>query len=248
MERSGPLVHLDHLVLQVTEESRDLQVLMDSRVYLETKDLLENLANQAMSVFLENSVLWDKLDQGESVEFQGREVKWVPPVCRALKEYLVHPVQMDQREARGLLVQLVMGAPQVFRECLEREESLGLQDLKATEAQSVRKDQRVHQEMMVQEEPQVLLAHWDLLGLVERRVNPDQEGRLDPLAPEEDLDHEATQDQSALLDSLGLLALMANLESRERSESQVRKEMLAHLDPKAWLVHMDLLGQLVLLV
>lgn len=34
---------------------------------------------------------------------------------------------------------------------------------------------------------------------------------------------------------------MANLESKERLESQVRKEMLAHLDPKAWLVHMDLL-------
>lgn len=34
---------------------------------------------------------------------------------------------------------------------------------------------------------------------------------------------------------------MANLESRERLESQVKKETLDHLDPKAWLVHMDLL-------
>lgn len=218
---------------------------MDSRVCLETKDLPENLANQAMSVFLENSARWDKSDQGESAESQGREEKWVPRVCRALKEYPVHPAPMDQRAALALLVHLVMVALQVFRECLEREESLGLQGPKATEAPSVRKDQRAHPEMTVQEEPQVLLAHWDPLDQVERRESLDQEGHPDPPAPEEDLDQEVTRDQSAPLDSPGLLARMANLESRETLESQVRKEMLAHLDPKAWLVHTDLRVQWV---
>lgn len=106
---------------------------MDSRVYLETKDLLENLANQAMSVFLENLVLWDKLDQGESAEFQEREESWVLMVCRDLRVSLVHLVLMGQRAALAPLVHLVMSVPRVFRECLEREASLGLQGLKATE-------------------------------------------------------------------------------------------------------------------
>lgn len=34
---------------------------------------------------------------------------------------------------------------------------------------------------------------------------------------------------------------MASLESREKLVNQARKEMLDHLDPKAWLVLMDLL-------
>lgn len=75
-------------------------------------------------VFLENLVLWVRLDRGwvncidsnqsklefdylrlnwsylfsrESVEFLGREENWVQQVCRDLKEFLVHLVQMGQR-------------------------------------------------------------------------------------------------------------------------------------------------------
>lgn len=50
---------------------------MDSRVCLEIKALLENLENQVTKVFLESLVLWARLDQGESEEFQGREERWV---------------------------------------------------------------------------------------------------------------------------------------------------------------------------
>lgn len=42
-------------------------------------------------------------------------------------------VVFQLRAALALLVHLVMVALQVFRECLEREESLGLQGPKATE-------------------------------------------------------------------------------------------------------------------
>lgn len=132
---------------------------MDSRVCLEIKALLENLENQAMWVFPESLVLWDKLAQGESVEFLGRGESWVRLVCRDLRASLVHPVQMGQRVALVPLAHLVTWVLQVFRECQERGASLALLGLKVTEAQLVRKDQKVHLEMMVQEELQVLLAH-----------------------------------------------------------------------------------------
>lgn len=99
MERLGLQDPLVHLVLQETEESRDLQVKMASRVCLEIKGLLESLGNQVTKVFLENLVLWVRLDRGESVEFLGREENWVQQVCRDLKEFLVHLVQMGQRVA-----------------------------------------------------------------------------------------------------------------------------------------------------
>lgn len=132
---------------------------MDSRVCLEIKALLENLENQVTKVFLESLVLWDKLDQGESVGSLEREESWVRMVYRDLRVSLVHLVQMDQRAALVPLVHLVMWVLLVFRECQEKGASLALLALKVTEAQLVRKDPKVQPEMMVQEEPQVLLAH-----------------------------------------------------------------------------------------
>lgn len=131
---------------------------MDSRVCLEIKALLENLENQATWVSQENSVLWVKLDQGESVGSLGREESWVPLVCRDLRVSPVHLAQMDQRVALVLLVRLVTRVLQVFRECQERGASLVPLALKVTEAQLVRKDQKVQLETMVQEEPPVLSA------------------------------------------------------------------------------------------
>lgn len=93
------------------------------------------------------------------MEFLVREESWVQLVCRDLKEFLVHLVQMGQRVVLVLLVLLVMWVLQVFRECQEREAYLGLLGLKVTEEHLVRKDQKVHLEMMVQEELQVPLAH-----------------------------------------------------------------------------------------
>lgn len=93
------------------------------------------------------------------MEFLVREESWVQLVCRDLKEFLVHLVQMGQRVVLVLLVLLVMWVLQVFRECQEREAYLGLLGLKVTEERLVRKDQKGHLEMMVQEELRVLLAH-----------------------------------------------------------------------------------------
>lgn len=132
---------------------------MDSRVCLEIKALQENQGNQVTKVFLESLVLWDKLDQGESVEFLGREESWAQMVFRDLRVSLEHLVQMGQRVALVPLVHLVTWVLQVFRECQERGASLALLGLKVTEEQLVRKDQKVQLETMVQEEPQVLLAH-----------------------------------------------------------------------------------------
>lgn len=132
---------------------------MDSRVCLEIKALLENLENLATLVFPERSVLWEQLDQGESVEFLEREENLVQLVYRGLRVSLVHLVQMGQRAVLVLLVRSVTWVLQVCRECREREESLVLLGLKVTEAQLVRKDQKVQLEMMVQEELQALLAH-----------------------------------------------------------------------------------------
>lgn len=70
----------------------------------------------------------------------------------------MHPVQMGQRVVLVPLVYLVTWVLQVFRECQERGASLVLLVLKVTEEQLVRKDQKEQLEMMVQEEPQVLLA------------------------------------------------------------------------------------------
>lgn len=131
---------------------------MDSRVCLEIKAPLENLENQVTKVFLESLVLWVKLDQGVSVEFLEREEKWAQLVCRDQKESLVHLVQMGQRVALVPLVHLVMWVLQVFRECRERGASLARLDLKVTEEQLVRKDQKVHLEMMEREALQVRLA------------------------------------------------------------------------------------------
>lgn len=132
---------------------------MDSRVCLEIKALLENLENQVTKVFLESLVPWAKLDQGENVVFLEREESWVPLVCRDLRGSLVHLVQMGQRVVLVPLVYLVTWVLQVFRECQERGASLALLGLKVTEEQLARKDQKVQLEMMVQEEPQVPLAH-----------------------------------------------------------------------------------------
>lgn len=132
---------------------------MDSRVCLEIKVPLESLENQVTKVFLESSVLWVRLDQGESVEFLVREESWVQLVCRDLKEFLVHLVLMGQRVVPVLPVLWVMWVLQVFRECQERGASLVLLVLKVTEEQLVRKDPRVQPEMMAQEEFLVLLAH-----------------------------------------------------------------------------------------
>lgn len=98
------------------------------------------------------------MDQGESVVFQGREESWVQPVCRDLRVSPVHLVQMGQRAVLVPPVPLVTWVLQVFRECQERGASLALLGLKVTEEQLVRKDQKVHLETMVQEEPQALLA------------------------------------------------------------------------------------------
>lgn len=152
---------------------------MDSRVCLEIKALLENLESQVIKVFPESSALWVRLDQGVNVEFLEREENLVQLVCRDLKEYLVHLVQMAQRVALVLLVHSVMWVLQAFRECQERGASLGLLGQKVTEEQLVRKDQKVHLAMMAQEGPQVLLAHWDLLDLVVRRENLDPKDQLD---------------------------------------------------------------------
>lgn len=103
-------------------------------------------------------MLWVKLDQGVSVEFLGREENWAHLVCRDLKESLVHLVQMGQRVALVPPVHLVMWVLQVFRECQERGESLARLDLKVTEEQLVRKDQKVHLAMMEQGVLQVRLA------------------------------------------------------------------------------------------
>lgn len=132
---------------------------MDSRDCLEIRALQENLENQETKVFLENLVLWVKLDQGVSVEFLEREENWVQLACRGRRVFLVLLVQMDQRVAPVLLVHLVMWDPQVFRACQERGASLGHLGLKATEEQLVRKDLKVHLEMMAQGVPQVPLAH-----------------------------------------------------------------------------------------
>lgn len=132
---------------------------MDSRVCLEIKALLENLENQATKVFPESSVLWDRSDRGESVEFPGREESWVQTVCRDLRVSPEHLVQTDQRAVLVPLVLLVMWVLQVFRECQERGASLALLVPKVTEARLVRKDQKVQLETMVQEELQVPLAH-----------------------------------------------------------------------------------------
>lgn len=72
---------------------------MDSRVCLEIKGLLESLENQVTKVFPESLVLWVRSDLGESVEFLGREENWAQVVCRDLREFLVHLVQMGQRVA-----------------------------------------------------------------------------------------------------------------------------------------------------
>lgn len=93
------------------------------------------------------------------MEFLGREESWVQLVYRDLRVSLVHLVQMGQRVAPVPLVPLVTQDLQVFRECQERGASLALLGPKVTEAQLVRKDQKVQLEMMVQEEPQVPLAH-----------------------------------------------------------------------------------------
>lgn len=219
---------------------------MVSRVCLEIKVHLENLENQVTWVFLESLELWDKLDQGESEEFPGREESWEQLVCRDLRVSLVHLVQMGQRVAPDPLVHLGMWVLQVFRECQERGVSLVLLGPKVTEAQSVRKDQRVQLETMVPEEPQVLLAHSDPLDPVVRRENLDPKDHLDPQDPEECQDQEVTQAQLVLLDLPDLPVLMANLESREKWENQARKEMQDHQDLKAWLELTDPLGQLVL--
>lgn len=131
---------------------------MDSRVCLEIKALLENLASQATKVFLESLVLWAKLDHGESVEYLEREESWVQMVCRDLRVSPERLVQMGQRAALVPLVHLVTWVLQAFRECQERGASLALLGLKVTEEQLGRKDQKEQLEMTVQEEPQVLLA------------------------------------------------------------------------------------------
>lgn len=103
-------------------------------------------------------MLWVRLDQGESVGFLGREESWVQMVCRDLRVSPVLLAQMDQRAVLVPLVHLVMWVLQVFRGCQERGASLAPLGPKVTEAQLVRKDQKVHLEMMEQEEPQVLSA------------------------------------------------------------------------------------------
>lgn len=71
----------------------------------------------------------------------------------------MHLGQMDRRVVLALLVPWVMWGLQVFKECREKEASLGLLGLRATEEQLVRKEQKAQLETTVQEEPQVLLAH-----------------------------------------------------------------------------------------
>lgn len=70
---------------------------MDSRVCLEIKAPLENLENQVTKVFPESLVLLAQSDQGESEAFLEREESWVQLVCRDLKEFPEHLVQMGQR-------------------------------------------------------------------------------------------------------------------------------------------------------
>lgn len=132
---------------------------MDSRVCLEIKALLENLENQETWVFLESSVLWDKLDQGESVAFLEREENLVPLACRDLRASLVHLDQMGLRVVPVLPVPSVTRGLQVSRECQEREAFLAPLGPKATEAPLVRKDQKVHLETTAPEGSQVQSAH-----------------------------------------------------------------------------------------
>lgn len=158
MGRWAPPAPQVHLVLQETEESRDLQVSTDFRVCLGIKDHLENLGNQETKVSLENLAPWVRSDHGENEEFLVREENWVQLVCREPRESLVHQVQMGQRVVLVLLEPLVMWVLLVFKVCLENGASLVHLGLKATGERSVRKDQKVHLETTEPEELQVLLA------------------------------------------------------------------------------------------
>lgn len=126
------------------------------RVYLDNQDPQESQENQVIWVFRVRVVLSVKLDREVSVVFQGREENLDQPVYKALKESLEPQALMGQRVALVLLEPLVTWVLQVFRECREKEGSLDLQVLKVTGGPLVRKDLKVHPEMMVQG---VFLAH-----------------------------------------------------------------------------------------
>lgn len=138
LERKGRLGHLVPLVLQdqqVTEENRGLLECMASRVCLDQQAQLEREGNQVIRVFMVREALWDHLDQGESVELQEREGSLGLLDCKDPRVSLEHLDQTGQREVPGLLVLLVIWVLQVFKECLEKGESLALLVLKVIEVQ-----------------------------------------------------------------------------------------------------------------
>lgn len=156
-----------------TEENKDLQESLASRVFQETKVHLERPANLETSAFPESWVPWGRLDPGEREGSPGREESWVIQDYRDLR---ASPELQDQTGPRAVLDPLEqpeMEVLQVYRECPEREASLDPQDPKETGERWERKDLRELQEMT---EPEALRDQWDQPDLqdpAEKRVNQD---------------------------------------------------------------------------